>query len=66
MTSNQKTRPTKQFLTRAVVPRTAVVSVPAYGINVQSEHEVVVAGTAWTHWDAWHKKAPTFDQVSPQ
>ena len=48
---------------RAQVPRTAAVSVPAYGINVLSEHEVVVAGTAWKGWDAWREKAPTFDSV---
>jgi hypothetical protein len=29
---------------RAQVPRTAMISVPAYGINVHSEREVVVAG----------------------
>jgi hypothetical protein len=43
---------------RAVVPRTAAISVPAYGINVQGEHEVVVAGVAWKSWDAWSGKAP--------
>jgi len=48
---------------RAEVPRTAVVSVPAYGINIHSEREVVVAGTAWKGWDAWARRAPTFDEV---
>jgi hypothetical protein len=48
---------------RAYVPRTAAVSVPAYGINVQSEQEVVVAGTAWKAWDAWIGKAPDFEKV---
>jgi hypothetical protein len=48
---------------RAEVPRTAVVSVPAYGINVHSEHEVVVAGTAWKAWDAWKGRAPEFEAV---
>lgn len=48
---------------RAEVPRTAVLSVPAYGINVHSEHESVVMGTAWHNWDAWHKMAPTFETV---
>ena len=48
---------------RTVVPRTAAVSVPAYGINVKSEQEVVVAGTAWKGWDAWLKKAPKLDHV---
>ena len=48
---------------RAEVPRTAAISVPAYGINIHSEHEVVVAGTAWKSWDAWHGKAPTFEQI---
>ena len=49
---------------RALMPRTAAVSVPAYGINVKSEQEVVVAGTAWKAWDAWLGKAPTFDRVA--
>jgi hypothetical protein len=48
---------------RASVPRTAVVSVPAYGINVEGEHEVVIAGTAWKGWDAWYGAAPQFDKV---
>jgi hypothetical protein len=48
---------------RAEVPRTAALSVPAYGINIKSEHEVVVTGTAWRGWDAWAQRAPTFDQV---
>jgi hypothetical protein len=48
---------------RAQVPRTAAVSVPAYGINVHSEHEVVIAGTAWKAWDAWIGKAPTFEEI---
>ena len=48
---------------RAVVPRTAAISIPAYGINVHGEHEVVVAGTAWKAWDAWIGRAPTFEQV---
>jgi hypothetical protein len=52
-----------RIVLRAQVPRTAVISVPAYGINEQSEHEVVVAGTAWKAWDAWVGRAPTFDQV---
>src|SRR5262249_55301545 len=43
---------------RAEVPRTAIVSVPAYGINVHGEKEVLVAGTAWRGWDAWAGKAP--------
>jgi uncharacterized protein len=48
---------------RAHVPRTAAVSIPAYGINVKSEQEVVIAGTAWKNWDAWIKRAPKFDTV---
>jgi hypothetical protein len=51
---------------RAVVPRTAALSVPAYGINMQSEHEVVVAGTAWKGWDAWKGTAPSFKAVPLQ
>jgi hypothetical protein len=48
---------------RASVPRTAVISVPAYGQNIQGEHEVVVAGTAWKGWDSWRGQAPAFDQI---
>jgi hypothetical protein len=48
---------------RALVPRTAAISIPAYGINIHSEHEVVIAGTAFKAWDAWIKRAPTFDEV---
>ncbi len=48
---------------RAHVPRTTVVSVPAYGQNLHSEHESVIAGTAWAGWDAWLNRAPTFEQV---
>ncbi len=51
---------------RAQVPRTAAISVPAYGINVHSEQEVVVAGTAWKGWDAWAEKAPELTSVPLQ
>ena len=43
---------------RAVVPRTAAISIPAYGINIKSEQEVVIAGTAWKGWDVWQGQAP--------
>ena len=52
-----------RVVVRAEVPRTAVISVPAYGINIHSEHEVVVAGTAWHNWDAWAGRAPEFEDV---
>jgi uncharacterized protein len=52
-----------RIVLRAHVPRTAAVSIPAYGINVKSEQEVVIAGTAWKNWDAWIKRAPKFDTV---
>jgi hypothetical protein len=52
-----------RMVLRAEVPRTAVVSVPAYGVNVKSEQEVVVAGAAWKGWDAWSGRAPTFEEV---
>ena len=45
---------------RIVAPRTAVVSVPAYGINLAGEHEVVIGGTAWKDWDAWAGSAPEY------
>jgi hypothetical protein len=52
-----------RIVLRAEVPRTAVVSVPAYGINLTEEVEVVVAGTGWVGWDAWNGYAPEFDEV---
>lgn len=52
-----------RIVLRAEVPRTAVVSIPAYGVNVKSEQEVVVAGAAWKGWDAWSGRAPTFEEV---
>jgi hypothetical protein len=50
---------------RAQVPRTAAVSIPAYGINIHTEHEVVIAGTAWKNWDAWAGDAPKLSNVPP-
>jgi hypothetical protein len=44
---------------RIEAPRTSVLSIPAYGINVHGEHEVVLAGTAWKHWDAFKGVAPS-------
>jgi hypothetical protein len=52
-----------RIVLRMSVPRTAVLSVPAYGQNVYKEHEVVVTGTAYKGWDAWHRRAPEFDSV---
>jgi len=49
---------------RIDVPRTAVVSVPAYGQNSFHEHEVVIAGTAWKQWEAWQGTAPSFEHVA--
>jgi hypothetical protein len=48
---------------RIATPRTGVLSVPAYGVNIQSEHEVVVIGSGWKGWDAWRHRAPQFDSV---
>ena len=48
---------------RVVAPRTAALSIPAYGINIHTEHESVVAGTAWQAYDVWQKPAPTFEEV---
>ena len=42
-------------------PRTAALSIPAYGINIHTEHECVIAGTAWAAYDVWNKPAPTFE-----
>lgn len=48
---------------RIDAPRTAVLSFPAYGINVHSEKEVVLAGTAFRNWDAWKGRAPADHDV---
>jgi GNAT superfamily N-acetyltransferase len=53
----------ERIVLRMRVPRTAALSVPAYGINVHAEREVVVTGTAWKDWDAWRGQAPDFHTV---
>ena len=45
---------------RALVPRTAAVSLPVYGLLPEDLKEVVIAGTAWKAWDAWRGEAPDF------
>ena len=60
---DQPPSPKKSVVLRAEVPRTAVLSVPAYGQNIHSEHEVVVAGTGWKGWDAWSGSAPSFKDI---
>ena len=47
---------------RVSAPRTAALSIPAYGINIYTEHECVLAGTAWQAYDVWNKPAPTFEE----
>jgi hypothetical protein len=64
--ANRWKRDTDRVVLRAVVPRTAAVSLPVYGINIHSEHEVVVAGTAWKGWDAWRGQAPSLVAVPLQ
>jgi hypothetical protein len=69
--SGQGNEPTKitnrpqvsRIVLRAELPRTAVLSVPAYGINVHSEREVVVTGGGWKGWDAWSGQSPKFSEV---
>lgn len=53
----------QKVVLRVDAPRTAVLSVPAYGINVHSEKEVVLAGTAFRGWDAWKNNAPSFADI---
>lgn len=48
---------------RIDAPRTAVLSFPAYGINIHEEKEVVLAGTAFKNWDAWKDRAPSVIEV---
>jgi hypothetical protein len=47
---------------RFEVPRTSVISVPAYGQNIHNEQEVILGGLAWKGWDAW-RQAPSFKEV---
>jgi hypothetical protein len=49
---------------RIETPPTSVLSLPIYGANNTSEHEVVIVGTKdkWL-WDAWRNRAPSFDEV---
>jgi hypothetical protein len=51
---------------RLQAPRTAVLSVPAYGQNVYNEKETVVMGTAWNGWDAWKTPAPPISSYPVQ
>ena len=53
----------ERVVIRAEVPRTAVLSVPAFGQNIHSEHEVVITGTAWHNWDAYSGRAPRAEAV---
>ena len=48
-----------RLVLRLDVPRTAIISVPAYGMNYHNEAEVVVMGTAWNKWDVWKGSAPS-------
>ena len=48
---------------RIAAPPEAIISVPAFGINVVGEQEVVVGGLPWKGWDAYRDKAPSFDEV---
>jgi hypothetical protein len=50
---------------RTQVPRTAAISVPAYGINMHGEHEVVLGGLAMKGWDAWQTPAPMLHSDMP-
>lgn len=43
---------------RAEVPREAIISCPAFGVNYHQETEYVVMGTAWSWWDAWIDRSP--------
>ena len=52
-----------RLVLRISAPRTAAISIPAYGINIKSEQEVVIAGTAWKGWDSWLGSAPDFEKV---
>ena len=60
----------RKITLRAVVPRTAIISVPAYGQNEHKERESVLMGTAWVGWDAYWGEAPRIedyplDKVNP-
>ncbi|PWT87310.1 MAG: hypothetical protein C5B54_12525, partial [Acidobacteria bacterium] len=52
--------PTRVVL-RIAAPATSILSLPVFGQNAQSEHELVLMGTndRW-YWDAWRTTAPGF------
>jgi hypothetical protein len=54
---------TSRVVLRSSAPRTAVLSVPAFGQNLHNEREYTLLGTAWHNWDAWSRVAPEFDRV---
>jgi hypothetical protein len=54
----------RRAVIRFDVPRTAVLSVPAFGKNVHEEREIVLLGTKGTwKWDVWLDRAPGFEQM---
>ncbi|MET0721796.1 MAG: hypothetical protein ABWY64_13295 [Tardiphaga sp.] len=52
-----------RVVVRIAMPRTAAISIPAYGDNEFEEREVVVTGTAWRGWDAWYRGAPEVEKI---
>lgn len=61
--ANDWSSASERIVLRFEAPRTAAISVPAYGINIHSEREVVIGGLAYTGWDAWRSHAPPIDKV---
>jgi hypothetical protein len=50
--------PSQRVVIDAMVPVTAMLSLPVFGQNVFGEQEVVVVGLPWKRWSAWEDEAP--------
>ena len=49
---------------RVFAPRTAALSIPAYGINIHTEHEIVIAGTSRGRRMTYGKDSAYFREIS--
>lgn len=55
----------QRVVLRIQAPKESIVSIPAFGQNVHSEQEIVLAGTNdWKAWDAWVGRAPPAERLT--